>query len=93
MAPSRAVRHVTARRTEITAPAGDQAAHVSALAGIEREAKVTHDADLRSLEESRIRLEINRTNLQRALRLVDGQIEAYDRMIQIARSRVKEFAG
>lgn len=86
---SRAVRHVT--RTEISSPASEQAAHVSALAGIEREAKVTHDSDLRLLEQSRMRLEINRTNLQRALRLVDGQIEAYDRMIQIARSRVKEF--
>lgn len=87
--PSRAVRHVT--RTEISSPASEHAAHVAALAGIEREAKVGHESALHLLERSRINLEINRTNLQRALRLVDGQIEAYDRMIQIARSRVKEF--
>jgi hypothetical protein len=78
-------------RTEVAAQATEQAAHVNALAGIEHDAKVTHDSDLRLLEQSRVRLEANRTNLQRALRLVDGQIEAYDRMIQIARARVKEF--
>ena len=52
---------------------------------------MTHDSDQRLLEQSRVRLEIHRGNLQRALRLVDGQIEAYDRMIQIARARAKEL--
>jgi hypothetical protein len=84
-------RNVT--RTSPSAPI-DQATQdtaVSVLSGIENDAKGTHDSDQRLLEQSRVRLEIHRTNLQRALRLIDGQIEAYDRMIHIARSRAKEL--
>jgi hypothetical protein len=77
--------------TEVTASFDDQDAHISVLAGIEKDTKVTHDSDQRLLEQSRMRLEINRANLQRALRLVEGQIETYDRMIHIARSRAKEL--
>jgi hypothetical protein len=66
-------------------------AAVVTLAGIEGDARTTHESDLRLLQQSRERLEHHRTNLQHAVRLVDGQIEAYDRMIQIAHARAKEL--
>jgi hypothetical protein len=75
----------------VQSPITGDGTQLNVLAGIETDAKMTHESDQRLLEQSRMRLEISRANLQRALRLVEGQIEAYDRMIHIARSRAKEL--